>query len=150
MSDYSEDDFYIPELFDTKTASEGQWFDIYDSDDVHYGKYKLKYLAPLSAEYDLAFKRARAKFATEIRTKKLDTYSNIRVGVVECHLVDWELPQNPNSKKKPIPFSTKAAHDFFSMEKAKWICLKLAEFANEPSNFKGHEVEDSVEEISGN
>lgn len=138
--------FYVPKLYDTTKAEEGEWFSIYDKDDVHYGDFKLKYLDAHSKSGELAFKRVRTKYASEIRTKKLNAYDSLKVVLVELHMVDWKLPTDPSDPKaKPVPFSIENALEYFGMEETKWIAHELSTLASEPTNFKAAPVETAEE-----
>ena len=140
--------FYVPKLYDSTVAEDGQWFSIYDNDENLYGEFKLKYLDAHSKAGELAYKRVRAKYATEIRTKKLGAYDSLKVVLVELHMVDWKLPTDPNdTKAKAIPFSVNDALEYFSMDETKWIAHKLSELASEPTNFKGQEAVETPVEV---
>lgn len=142
--------FYVPKLYDTTKAEEGEWFSIYDNDDTHYGDFKLKFLDAHSKAGELSYKRVRTKYATEIRTKKLGAYDSLKVVLVELHMVDWKLPTDPNDPKaKPVPFSIDNALEYFSMDETKWIAHRLSELASEPTNFKAAPVE-TPDEVAGN
>lgn len=142
--------FYVPKRYDDTVADEGQWFSVYDTDDTLYGEFKLKFLDAHKKEGELAYKRVRSKYATEIRTKKLGAYDSLKVVLVELHMVDWKLPTNPDdAKAKPIPFSIENALEYFSMDETKWIAHQLSEYASDASNFKGGE-QPTAEEVAGN
>lgn len=130
--------FYVPKLYDTATAEEGEFFSIYDNDETFYGEFRLKYIDPHSRSHEAAMKRVRAKYAQEIRTKKLTGYDSLKVVLVELHMVDWRLPTDPNDPKaEPVPFTIDNALEYFSMDETKWIAHKLSDLCSEPTNFKG-------------
>lgn len=132
--------FFVPKPYDATKAEDGVWFSVYDKDDTLYGEFKLKYVDQHSKAGELAYKRVKAKYATQIRTKALSGYDSLKVVLCELHLLDWKLPTDPNdTKAKPVPFSLADALEYFSMDDTKWIAYELSNYATEPTNFKSPE-----------
>ncbi len=125
--------FKLPKRYDMTKAEEGVWFDIADDNGVEWGKFKCRLIDDTSQRSELAYKRIRMKYASDIKTKKLNEYDSIKVVFCEASLLDWAGIQD--EKGKDIPFSLNDALEYFGMEETRWLLLQLSRLASDYTNF---------------
>jgi hypothetical protein len=134
--------FNIPKRYDADLAENGVWFNISDENGNQYGEFKCRFMDTTSQRTELALKRIRTKYASEIRSKKMGDWDSIKVVMAEGVLIDWKMKDD---KGKDIPFSIEAALEYFSLEQTRWVLLELGKLADNVTNFAALPVIEDIE-----
>ena len=141
--------FALPKRYDESIANEGVTFSITDENDNYWGDFTCKHLDEFSQRGELAYKRIRAKYAAQIRSKKLNDYDAIKVVFCEASLVNWS--GIVDAKGKEVPFSLETALEYFGLDGTKWLLVHLSRLASDMTNYAAKvEEETASDTVEGN
>ena len=133
--------FKRPARYDVSLADEGVWFALEDEAGNSWGEFKLRYLDPLSPRTEATYKRIRAKYAPQIKSKKMGDLEAAKVAFIEANLADWRGIED--EKGKAVEFSLENAMAYFDTEtdEGRWALVQLGNLAGDVTNFGATPVE---------
>ena len=140
--------FAFPKRYDETVANDGVTFSITDENGNYWGDFTCRHIDEYSQRGELAYKRIRAKYAAQIRSKKLSDYDAIKVVFVEAALCGWSGIKD--AKGKEVAFDIATALDYFSQDETKWLLVHLSRLASDMTNYAPAEDGAEVETPEGN
>jgi hypothetical protein len=146
--------FDIPERFDTTSAEEGRWFDVYGENHRYWGDFKCALLNNDSRKIKLAQDRLKVKYARDLRLVSGDDpakdeqrtalFRKIALEVfLECVLLDW---RGVTAGGKDVPYTKANAAAYFSLDSTRYVLDRLLSECQDVLNFQSIDKD----EVSGN
>jgi len=126
--------FNFPKRADESLAENGVEFKIKDELGQEWGTYKLKWMDRESARGKAIWIRASKKYKGAIKAGTITAEELGRAILIENFLIDWDLPTTMTGGKK-LPYSIEAANEFFAQPETFWLAEKLADLAEDITNF---------------